>query len=216
MLPSGGSITVVLPLRMWSPVNSRPSSTSKRHRWLAAWPGVWITSSVCETVVSPACPIEHELFTVGQRALGCEAAVLARGRCARQTQDGWFFQASGHAQGLQPWRAGRMVGVRVGADDGLDAPIGGAPQPFDVGRVVRARVDHDVAAGRIAHDVAVGARAGHEARVGCGQALHVFEQLHRMLVLPVQAVRDLAVGADQRKFAETAARAPCGGTRRRA
>ena len=31
MLPSGGLMMVVLPLRMWSPLNSRPSSSSRAH-----------------------------------------------------------------------------------------------------------------------------------------------------------------------------------------
>ncbi len=28
----------MLPLRIWSPENSRPSSSNTRHKWLAAWP----------------------------------------------------------------------------------------------------------------------------------------------------------------------------------
>ena len=46
MSPSGGLMTTVLPCITWSPVNSRRSSSSRKHRWLDAWPGVWMTRSV--------------------------------------------------------------------------------------------------------------------------------------------------------------------------
>ncbi len=65
-----------------------------------------------------------------------------------------------------------MVGVRVRADDGTQIRTAGAPQAFDVRAVVRARVDGDVAAGRVAHDIAVGAGAGHDAGIGRGQPRH--------------------------------------------
>ena len=145
-------------------------------------------------------PDQHELFAVGQRPLGHEAAVLSCGGLAGQSQDGRPLQAGGHTQGLKPWGSGRVIGVRMCADDGLDAAPRRAPQPLDVRGIVRARIDHDVAAGRITHHVTVGARAGHEAWVGRGQALHVLEKLHRLFVLPVQAVRDLTIGTHQREF----------------
>ena len=68
-------------------------------------------------------------------------------------------------------------------------------------RVVRPRVNHDVAAGRIAHQVAVGARPRHHAGIGRGQAAQVLQKLYRALGLPVQRVHDLPVRADQRQFA---------------
>jgi hypothetical protein len=73
---------------------------------------------------------------------------------------------------------------------------------LNVFRDVRARVDGDVTAHRIAHEVAVGARAGHEARVGRGEPHHVFQQRHRAFGLPGQFVHDLAARADQSQLAE--------------
>ena len=142
MSPSGGSTTVVLPLRTWSPENSRPSSSSTRHRWLAAWPGVWITRSVCVALVRRPLPSGP-----GARR------PPARGR-ARSAPSARAVGAEGRprigglrlAQRLQRRGAGRMVGMRMGADDHADVAAGGAPQAADVVGVVRARVDHDVAA----------------------------------------------------------------------
>ena len=68
--------------------------------------------------------------------------------------------------------------------------------------VGRAGVDGHEAGARLAHQVTVGAGAGHHARIGGGEALHVLEQRHGPLALPVQRVGDLAVGAHQGQFAE--------------
>ena len=95
-----------------------------------------------------------------------------------------------------------MVGVRMGADDEFDVAAGGAPQPLDVRRIGRAGVDGDVAGARVAHQVAVGAGAGHEAGVGRGEALHVLQQRHGLVGLPVELVQQLPVGADQFQLAE--------------
>src|SRR3569623_1232302 len=123
MSPSGGSITVVLPLRTWSPEKSRASSTSTRQVWFAAWPGVCI----------------------------------ARRRLRRETEDGRLIRA----QRLQGPGAGRVVGVRMRADDQADVAAGRAPQVLDVLRVVRTGVDRDVSGVRVADEVAVGPGARH-------------------------------------------------------
>ena len=80
---------------------------------------------------------------------------------------------------LQGPGTGRMVRVRVGADDGHDVPAAavgmgaGIPEALHMRIVSRAGVDHHVAAVCVPHHVAVGAGAGHEARVGGGQPLHI-------------------------------------------
>ncbi len=200
MLPSGGSITVVLPLRMWSPLNSRPSSRSSRHRWLAAWPGVWTTSRVWVTSPSSCRPLKVSrspsanarsgVNRLAARAVGAEGmpSTGGRGRPAAATR-----AASGAAPGA--WSA---WGVR--AHDGADIATRRMPEALEMHLVGRAGVDGDVAGGRVAHQVAVGARAGHGAGVGRGQPLQVAQQRHGPLGLPVERMHDLPVGADQGQF----------------
>ena len=67
--------------------------------------------------------------------------------------------------------------------------------------VGRTRIDHDVAAERVAYPVSVGAGPCHHTRVGRGEALHIFEQGHRMIGLPIEVVHDLTIGAGQGQFA---------------
>ena len=69
-------------------------------------------------------------------------------------------------------------------------------------QVSRAWVNHDVAAVGVAHQVTVGAGARHHAGVGGGQTLHIFQQGHGLLGLPVQGVHDLAVGTGQSQLAK--------------
>ena len=54
--PRCGLTTVVVPLSTWSPVNSARSSSSKKHRWFGAWPGVCSASSrnSVPSIVSPS------------------------------------------------------------------------------------------------------------------------------------------------------------------
>jgi len=92
--------------------------------------------------------------------------------------------------------------VGVGADDGTDVAPGGTPQALQVCSVLRAGVDGNMAGDRVAHKVAVCARAGHDTRVGRGEALHVLQQADGMVALPVQGVQQLAVRAHQGQFAK--------------
>ena len=91
--------------------------------------------------------------------------------------------------------------MRVRADNHADVAAGGQPQTLQVVGIGRAGIDDDVTGGRFAHQVAVGARAGHHAGVGCGQALQVLQQWHGPRCLPVQRVNDLPVGAGQVQLA---------------
>ena len=86
------------------------------------------------------------------------------------------------------------------AQDETQIAAAGLPQPLYVFAVGRARVDDDESAVRVANHIAVGAGAGHHAGVGRGQALHVREQTHRCVRLPIQRVQNLPVAAGQRQF----------------
>lgn len=90
----------------------------------------------------------------------------------------------------------------MGADDGADVAPGGVEQALQVGLIVGPRVDDEVAGLGLADQVAVGARAGHGARVGGGQALHVPQQGDGGVVAPVQVVFELAIGAGQLQLAK--------------
>ena len=90
----------------------------------------------------------------------------------------------------------------MGADNHADVACCGTPELFQVIRVGRTRVDHDVAGVGIADQVAVGAGSGHRTGVGCRQTLHVLQQCHRRLGLPVQRVGDLPVGTYECQFTE--------------
>ena len=70
-----------------------------------------------------------------------------------------------------------------------------------MGGLVRAGVDGDIAGVGIAHQIAVGARAGHHAGVGRGQAQQVFAQRHGFFKLPVQVVTGLPVGVHHLQLA---------------
>ena len=60
---------------------------------------------------------------------------------------------------------------------------------------------HNEATLRITNPIGIGARARHHARVGRGKSMHIFEQRHRVIRLPIQVVHELAVRAGQRQFA---------------
>ena len=83
-----------------------------------------------------------------------------------------------------------MVGVRVGAHDLADVaatPVGvrgSLPQALHMVGVGRTGVDHGKAARGVAHQVAIGSGAGHDARVGRGQAQHVAQQGYRLQAVP--------------------------------
>ena len=94
-----------------------------------------------------------------------------------------------------------MVRVGVGTDDGVNAAAGGVVQALQVGGVGRAGVNDGVAGGGVTDQVAVGAGPGHHARVGSGQAHHVFQQAHRLGGLPVQVMGNLPVRANQCQLA---------------
>ena len=91
--------------------------------------------------------------------------------------------------------------MRVRADNHANVAAGGQPQTLQVVGIGRAGIDDHVTRGRFAHQVAVGARAGHHAGVGCGQALQVLQQWHGPRCLPVQRVNNLPVGAGQVQLA---------------
>ena len=95
-----------------------------------------------------------------------------------------------------------MVGMRMGADDGIDVAASGLENALDVGRNIRAGVDHHIACLLCAHNVGIGAGASHHARVGCGQPHHMLQELHRPLMLPAQLMHDLAVRADHGQLAK--------------
>ena len=139
--------------------------------------------------------LEHQTLAIGELALRGKAAVGPRGVGAGQAQDGRAV-AVGIAQRLQGCRARRVVGVGMGADDEAHIALGGVEQALQVRWFVRAGVDDDEAAVGLAHDVAVGAGTGHHAGVGCGQALHMAQQGHGPLALPIQVVQDLPIGVE--------------------
>src|SRR6218665_51807 len=163
MLPSGGSTTVVLPLRMWSPLNSRLSSSSSRHRWLAAWPGVWITCRVwvvvwpsgarCSSTSSSSfCSTLSGVNWLAARAVGADGSPRVGTPARPPPPPPPPPPAPPPAPGprAERWRrggAGRVVGVRVGADDHADVAAGGAPEPVEVLCIGRAGVDGDEARG---------------------------------------------------------------------
>ena len=91
--------------------------------------------------------------------------------------------------------------MRVRAHNHANLAAGGAPNFFQMFWVCWAWIDHDVATVWIAHPVRVGARAGHDAGVGGREAIHIFEQGHRVIRLPIEVVHDLAIGAGQGQFA---------------
>ncbi len=74
MLPSGGSITVVLPLRMWSPLNSRPSLAQQQAQVVGGMArGVDHFEGVGDVAFQlPAA--QGEPFAVGQCTVGREPA----------------------------------------------------------------------------------------------------------------------------------------------
>ena len=204
MSPSGGSTTVVLPFRTWSPENSRPSSSSTRHRWLAAWPGVWMTFRWC---VAGRRRRGASCSPSASSRSGVNALAGACGRPRGQAQDGRLAGA----QGLQRPRA-RANGRDANAcrrSCGCRRRRRATGARRCVG-VVRARVDHEIAGGRVADEVAVGAGPGHHARVGRRQPHHVLEQRHRAArICQSSVMHDLAVGARRAPVRRTAARAPC-------
>ena len=97
MLPSGGSITVVLPFKIWSPLNSKPSSSSTRHRWLAAWPGVCSTINVWLIWPSAALSVRVSCSLFCSVRSGVKAlAARAVGADGRPRIGGWGQPACTH------------------------------------------------------------------------------------------------------------------------
>jgi len=95
-------------------------------------------------------------LAIVQGAVGAEKTVLARRGGAGQAQNRrdwrrrvrWALRRRAlAAQRLQRQGGGRVVGVRVRADDGAKLAGGGLPQALHVGGIQRSGVDHPVAAG---------------------------------------------------------------------
>ena len=145
--------------------------------------------------VGDAATLQHQTLAIGEFAFGAKAAVGPGRVGAGQPQDGRVV-AVGLAQRLQGRRARRVVGVGMGAHNEAHIAMGGIEQPLQVRGFVGAGVDDDEAAVGLAHDVAVGAGTGHHAGVGRGQALHMAQQGHGPLALPIQVVQDLPIGVE--------------------
>ena len=147
--PRCGLMTVVVPLRMWSPVNSARSSSRKKHRWFGAWPGVCNASSrnSVPSIVSPSASTRsRSSFT--SSAFGnfpnapTSAPVFLRIRVRRGPVVGMGVREQDPAHAVAHRRA----------DDRLDV-LG------DIGTGIDHRdlVDAD--------EIRVRARTGHEARI---------------------------------------------------
>ena len=117
--PRPGLITENMPSSTLSPVKRTRSSSSRKQRWLGAWPGVCSTSrpNSVPSIVSPS-PMTRS---------GTTLRVLVDALAVREDLG---------ARGLhQPRGAGRVVGMRVGehhpahplphrrADDGVDVAL---------------------------------------------------------------------------------------------
>ena len=69
-------------------------------------------------------------FAVRQCAVGCELALRVGSASRGQAQNGRQAQRRSLAQSLQRLSAGRVIGVRMGANDVANLATGGAPNFF--------------------------------------------------------------------------------------
>ena len=145
MSPSGGAMTTVEPSMMWSPENSSRSSSSRKHRWFDAWPGV-CTAVRRNSVASMRSPSTDARGRSRRPSRASKASTSAPVRAA----------SAGGARGV--------VGVGVGAQDPADAVAAAAGDGVEVAGVVGARIDDGDLVD--ADEVGVRARARHHARVG--------------------------------------------------
>ena len=106
------------------------------------------------------------------------------------------------AQRLQRPSAGRVIGVRMRANDIADVAARRAPQPLLMFGLFGAGIDDHMPRIGVAHDIAVGSWAGHDAAIVAGQALHVAQQRHCELMLPVEVMQDLAIWTGEGELAE--------------
>ena len=105
MSPSGGLITTVEPCMTWSPVKSIFVSSSRKHRWFDACPGVWMARSVT--------PPSYRRSPCSSTRSGAKRRILSGRRRPPE-----HLRAGGL---LEQRRGRRVVGVRVGAQDPADA-----------------------------------------------------------------------------------------------